>query len=73
VTGQGRESATCSVTIDSALKSINLTKSPEQKAQETPHGESELFSASQKGSSSLAVCIVCGRSALWSDPLPRST
>lgn len=73
VTGQGRESAPCSVTIESALKSIDLTKSLEQKAQEAPDGEFELFSASQKGRSSLVVCVVCGRSALWSAPLPRST
>lgn len=72
VTGQGRENAISSVTIESALTSIHLTKSPKQKAPEASHGESKLISASQKGSSSLVFCIVCGRSAWWPAPLPRS-
>jgi hypothetical protein len=73
VTGQGRESAISSVTIESVLKSIHLMKSPEQKAQEAPHGDPKLISVSQKGSSSLVFCIVCGRSAWWSALLPSST
>jgi hypothetical protein len=73
VTGQGRENAIPSVTIESALTSIHLTKSLEPKAQEASHGEPKLISASQKGSSGLVFCIVCGRSAWWPAPLPRST
>jgi hypothetical protein len=70
VTGQGREGVTPSVKIDSDLKSTN---SSEQKARQGAYAEPKLFPSSQESNSGLVICIVCGRSALWSAPFPRST
>jgi len=73
VTGQGSESAGSSVTIDSALISAGVvTKKPDQQEQQAPHAESNPFPVCQKASSGLVSCIVCGRSVLWTAPLPRS-
>jgi hypothetical protein len=73
VTGQGSATATSSVTIDSALINTGfVTKSPEQQARQAPHAEPKPFPECQKTNSRLVSCIVCGRSVLWTAPLPRS-
>jgi hypothetical protein len=73
VTGQGSETAAASVTIDSALISTGIVaKKPETQAQEALHGKLNPFPARQEASFGLVFCIVCGRSALWPAPMPRS-
>jgi hypothetical protein len=73
VTGQGSETSTPSVTIDSALIITGfVTKNPEQQARQAPYAEPKPFWVCQKANSRLVSCIICGRSMLWTVPFPRS-
>lgn len=68
VTGQGRETGSTSVSIDSAMTISFMSKEPESQAF---HAKLNPFPVAQKTGSGLVSCIVCGRSALWTASSPR--
>jgi len=69
VTGQGRETGNCSVSIDSAMMSSLMSE--ETGATQALHAKPMPFQVAQKIGSGLVSCIVCGRSAFWSLRAPR--
>jgi hypothetical protein len=62
VTGQGRETGSSSVSIDSARMISFMSKEPESQAF---HTKLIPFPVAQKTGSGLVSCIVCGRYAFW--------
>jgi len=74
VTGQGREEASASVTIDSPLIDTGIVaeKAGQQAQPETCHAKPYFSKASRQTSDCLVFCIICGRSALLPATMQRS-